>query len=159
MSYDEKTLKTDLEDKPVPQAYNPDIDDFEPIESQNRALKQIIYGPTGQPLSVVSDKLAVRATELEALMQGFATEGKLEQTRQELISAKDELALVKTELENIKTAMINGSQKVQSVGSIVGLLSERPEPQPENKGVTYWAVDTGEVAVSTGAEWRKLGVA
>jgi hypothetical protein len=89
MAYNDKRLKTDLEEKPIPQAYNPDIDDYEPVHSTNNALNQVIYGPNGQPISTVGNKLAVRATELEALMQGFATEGKLEQVRALLQNVSD----------------------------------------------------------------------
>lgn len=53
----------------------------------------------------------------------------------------------------------NGNVKVQQVGTIQGLSAERPTPTVANKGMTYWAIDTGEVAVSTGTIWRKLGVA
>lgn len=38
-----------------------------------------------------------------------------------------------------------------------GLASERPAASASNKGYTYWAIDTGEVFVSTGSTWRKLG--
>ena len=148
MAYNDKRLKTDLEGKPIPQAYNPDIDDYEPVHSTNNALNQVIYGPNGQPISTVGNKLAVRATELEALMQGLATEGKLEQVRQllsgvatenkleqarallEAISTKDfatqttlaavlaKLADLESELATIKANQLSGDQKVQLSGTI-----------------------------------------
>ena len=151
MAYNDKRLKTDLEGKPIPQAYNPAIDDYEPVHSTNNALNQVIYGPNGQPISAVGNKLAVRATELEALMQGLATEGKLEQVRQllsgvatenkleqarellEAISGKDfatqttlaavvaKLADLESELANIKANQLSGDQKVQLSGTIVEL--------------------------------------
>ena len=149
MAYNDKRLKTDLEEKPIPQAYNPDIDDYEPVHSTNNALNQVIYGPNGQPISTVGNKLAVRATELEALMQGLATEGKLEQVRQLLsgvatenkleqartlldaISTKDfatqttlaaalaKLADLESELATIKANQLSGDQKVQLSGTKV----------------------------------------
>ena len=149
MAYNDKRLKTDLEGKPIPQAYNPDIDDYEPVHSTNNALNQVIYGPNGQPISTVGNKLAVRATELEALMQGLATEGKLEQVRQllsgvatenkleqarallEAISTKDfatqttlaavlaKLADLESELATIKANQLSGDQKVQLSGTDV----------------------------------------
>jgi len=151
MAYNDKRLKTDLEGKPIPQAYNPDIDDYEPVHSTNNALNQVIYGPNGQPISTVGNKLAVRATELEALMQGLATEGKLEQVRQllsgvatenkleqartllEAISTKDfatqttlaavlaKLADLESELATIKANQLSGDQKVQLTGSNLAL--------------------------------------
>ena len=149
MAYNDKRLKTDLEGKPIPQAYNPDIDDYEPVHSTNNALKQVIYGPNGQPISTVGNKLAVKATELEALMQGLATEGKLEQVRQLLsgvatenkleqarvllntISTKDfatqttlaavlaKLGQLETEIQAVKANQLSGDQKVQLSGTMV----------------------------------------
>lgn len=145
MAYNDKILKTDLEEKPIPQAYNPDIDDYEPVHSTNNALNQVIYGPNGQPISTVGNKLAVRATELEALMQGFATEGKLEQVRQqlepiatnqELTAVKNELALVKAELQAVKTAMTDGNQKVQLSGYIVEIASMNLADRPAYTTIT-----------------------
>lgn len=52
--------------------------------------------------------------------------------------------------------------EVSVVGQSVplrGLASERPTASAANKGFVYWAVDTGEVSVSTGTSWRALGVA
>lgn len=40
-----------------------------------------------------------------------------------------------------------------------GLAAERPAASADNKGKTYWSVDTGDVSVSTGAAWRSVGVA
>lgn len=63
--------------------------------------------------------------------------------------------------EALKTLLESGNAKVQLSGSTMdlrGLHSERPAPSPENRDKTYWSVDTGEVAVSTGTAWRSLGV-
>jgi len=113
MAYNDKRLKTDLEGKPIPQAYNPAIDDYEPVHSTNNALNQVIYGPNGQPISTVGNKLAVRATELEALMQGLATEGKLEQVRQLLagVATENKLEQARTLLDAISTKDFATSSK------------------------------------------------
>ena len=174
MAYNDKRLKTDLEGKPIPQAYNPDIDDYEPVHSTNNALNQVIYGPNGQPISTVGNKLAVRATELEALMQGLATEGKLEQVRQLLagvatenkleqartlldaISTKDfatqttlaavlaKLADLESELATIKANQLSGDQKVQLSGTIFG--ADISDRPPAN------SVPVGTTFVITNAE-------
>ena len=89
MAYNDKTLKTDLEGKPIPQAFSDSVGDFEAIKSTNGALHQVLYGANGLPISIVNNKLAVRATEIEALLQGFATEGKLEQVRALLQNVSD----------------------------------------------------------------------
>ncbi len=46
-----------------------------------------------------------------------------------------------------------------NIAELKGLHSERPAAAAGNKGKTYWSIDTGEVAVSTGTAWRVLGVA
>lgn len=121
MAYNDKRLKTDLEGKPIPQAYNPDIDDYEPVHSTNNALHQVIYGPNGQPISTVGNKLAVRATELEALMQGLATEGKLEQVRQLLagVATENTLEQARTLLEAISTKDFATSSKQDALNIAV----------------------------------------
>lgn len=40
-----------------------------------------------------------------------------------------------------------------------GLAASRPPAGAVPLGTVYWSVDTGDVSVSTGAEWRSLGVA
>jgi hypothetical protein len=121
MAYNDKRLKTDLEGKPIPQAYNPDIDDYEPVHSTNNALNQVIYGPNGQPISTVGNKLAVRATELEALMQGLATEGKLEQVRQLLsgVATENKLEQARALLEAISTKDFATSSKQDALNIAV----------------------------------------
>jgi hypothetical protein len=130
MAYNDKRLKTDLEGKPIPQAYNPDIDDYEPVHSTNNALKQVIYGPNGQPISTVGNKLAVRATELEALMQGLATEGKLEQVRQLLAG-------------------------VATIMSLFGAtIEERPSADSVEVGTTFTLTNAElDTWISNGTEW------
>jgi len=121
MAYNDKRLKTDLEGKPIPQAYNPAIDDYEPVHSTNNALNQVIYGPNGQPISTVGNKLAVRATELEALMQGLATEGKLEQVRQLLagVATENKLEQARTLLDAISTKDFATSSKQDALNIAV----------------------------------------
>lgn len=46
----------------------------------------------------------------------------------------------------------------QLKGRIDDLAVNRPAADSVDKGTVFWAVDTGEVSVSTGAEWRSLGV-
>ena len=124
MAYDNKKLKQNEFNEIVPQAYSPAIDDYEAVQSTHGGLHNVLYGPNGLPLSVVNNKLAVRATELEALMQGFSTDGKLEQVRQEIENSRNELALVKSELETIKANQISGDQKVQLSGTTVEVHQE-----------------------------------
>src|SRR5690606_12899318 len=42
--------------------------DYEPLLGENGAARSVLYGPNGQPLSVIDNKLAVRAADLETLI-------------------------------------------------------------------------------------------
>ena len=46
-----------------------------------------------------------------------------------------------------------------NIDELKGLAADRPAAAAGNKGKTYWSIDTGDVSVSTGTEWRSLGVA
>lgn len=48
--------------------------------------------------------------------------------------------------------------EVTLTGQLRGLADDRPDPGDVDVGTTYWSVDTGVVSVSTGTEWRSLGV-
>ena len=49
--------------------------------------------------------------------------------------------------------------KVQLSGTIADIADNRPSAASVSVGTVYWSVDTGDVSVSTGTEWRSLGVA
>lgn len=67
MPYNTKRILTDIEGKPIPQFFDPILDDYYPLlGGQNIGPRSVLYGPDGSPLSVVSSKLGVRATEIEA---------------------------------------------------------------------------------------------
>jgi hypothetical protein len=52
MAYDDKTLKRDGSGiTPVPQHFNPTINDYEPIYGRNNAGRVELYGPDGNPIS------------------------------------------------------------------------------------------------------------
>lgn len=94
MAYDEKTLKRDGSGiTPVPQHFNPIADDYEPIYGRNNAGRVELYGPDGNPISTDdSNKLAVRASEIETILneiksKDFATQTTLAAILAKLIAA------------------------------------------------------------------------
>jgi len=94
MAYDEKTLKRDGSGiTPVPQHFNPTADDYEPILGRNGASRVELYGPDGNPIGADdSNKLAVRATEIESLLndikgKDFATQTTLAAILAKIIAA------------------------------------------------------------------------
>ncbi len=73
MPYNTKPIKTDGRGKPIPQYFNSVIDDYEALQGRNGANRVEIYGPDGNPISVVGSKMAVRATELETALSNLET--------------------------------------------------------------------------------------
>ncbi len=81
-----------------------------------------------------------------------------------LAALETKLGLVKAELEAVKTMLTDGTAKGEvtlsgNIDELKGLAADRPAAAAGNKGKTYWSIDTGDVSVSTGTEWRSLGVA
>lgn len=72
MAYNTKPIKI-VFGKPIPQHFNPAIDDYEALLGDNGASRHVLYDSNGNPISVVSGKLAVRASEIEALLTGLPT--------------------------------------------------------------------------------------
>ena len=63
-----------------------------------------------------------------------------------------------TNLPEVQKVEADQPLPVSLYGTIEGLLADRPNPGTVPIGTRYWAVDTGEYAVSTGTTWRVLGV-
>jgi hypothetical protein len=90
MPFDDKTLKRDGSGiTPVPQHFNPIADDYEPIYGRNNAGRVEIYGPDGNPISTDdSNKLAVRASEIETILNEIKSKDFATQTTAAAILAK-----------------------------------------------------------------------
>jgi len=129
MAYNSKAIKTDVNAKPIPQYYNPVTDEYEALQGTGGAARQVLYGPDGNPISVVDNKLAVRAAELEAKIE--ALNAKLD-------------------------GVIDGTTpaKTQLTGSFV---RKSTDPFPEGKeGDSLYLWDTKQVFLHDGTNWREL---
>ncbi len=99
MAYNTVVIKKDADNKPIPQYFNPVTDEYEVLQGVGGAARQVLYGPDGQPISVVDNKLAVRAAELETKIEAvrvllnalagkdFATQTTLAQILEKMIAA------------------------------------------------------------------------
>lgn len=164
MSYNTKAIKKDLDNKPVPQIFNPTIDDYEVQQGRNGAGRVELYGPDGNPLSTTSGKLDVRASELETLLSAlgakdFATQATLAAVLAKLSADPATQTTLDAVLAKLNAGITTTATLSGSNVDLRGLASERPAAAVANKDKTYWATDTGEVSVSTGTAWRALGVA
>lgn len=89
MAYNTKAIKTDVDKKPIPQYYNPTLDQYEALLGENGATRHILYGPDGNPLSTDdSNKLAVRASEIETILNEIKSKDFATQTTLAAILAK-----------------------------------------------------------------------
>jgi len=114
----------------VTQFYNETADSYEELKGRNGANFVEILGPNGETLSVVSNKLAVRATEIETLLntlnaKDFATETKLEAARALLASLDSKDYSTETTLAALKAIFDSGDAKVTLNGSIVQNVNRR----------------------------------
>lgn len=58
MAYNTRSIKKDVDGRPVPQYFDPLLDDFQPLFGSGGAARSVLYGPDGQPISA-SNRLPV----------------------------------------------------------------------------------------------------
>ncbi|PZN05070.1 MAG: hypothetical protein DIU76_08280, partial [Bacillota bacterium] len=68
MPYSTKAILVDANGKPIPQMFNPVADAYEPLYGRNGATRVELYDASGNPITVTSGKLAVRASEIESIL-------------------------------------------------------------------------------------------
>ena len=68
MAYNTKPILKDVDGKPVPQYFNPIDDQYEELRGTAGASRTILYDSNGNPVSVVNNKIAVRASEIESIL-------------------------------------------------------------------------------------------
>lgn len=70
MPYSNRAILVDANGKPIPQYFDPVADSYQPLYGRNGATRVELYDASGNPITVTSGKLAVRATEIENLLSG-----------------------------------------------------------------------------------------
>jgi hypothetical protein len=88
VAYNTKAIKKDVDGKPIPQIFDAVKDEYEVLQGRNGAQRIEIYGPDGNPLSATSNKLDVRASELETLLSALGAKDFATQTTLAAILAK-----------------------------------------------------------------------
>ena len=174
MAYDEKTLKRDGSGiTPVPQHFNPTINDYEPIYGRNNAGRVEIYGPDGNPISTDdSNKLAVRASEIETILneiksKDFATQTTLAAILAKIISApateakQDALAALIGEAQASPTANTLLA-RIKSLEDKIDAITSGATPATAQLTGSYATIDSAPVVgvktVSTTAAELFAGV-
>lgn len=174
MSYNSKAIKVDVNAKPIPQYYNPVTDEYEVLQGVGGAARQVLYGPDGQPVSIVFNKLAVRAAELEAKLEAvrvllnaltgedFATQTTLSQILEKMIAnpateaKQDSLATLVGAIEDKLDGVIDGTTpaKTELKGSNVAYDSTHDAIKTVNASLLHESFDfrgTKVVTVSPGS--------
>lgn len=66
MAYNEKAILRDVNDKPIPQYWNPDKQQYEVIESKNGMLRVIMVDSQGREIQTQNlvDQIAAKLDEL-----------------------------------------------------------------------------------------------
>lgn len=153
MAYNTVVIKKDADNKPIPQYYNPLVDEYEVLQGTGGAARQVLYGPDGNPLSVVDNKLAVRAAELEEKIE--AVRVLLNALAGEDFATQTTLAQILAKLDG----MIDGTTPAttQVTGSTMEIykatVDERPAANSVPVGACFMAVNTGEIWQSNGTDW------
>jgi hypothetical protein len=144
MPFDEKTLKRDGSGiTPVPQHFNPIADDYEPIYGRNNAMRVELYGPDGNPISTGSGKLAVRASELETLLNAISSKDFATQTTLAAILAKLIAAPATETKQDILISHVDGVES--ALASILAKLIAAPATEAKQDAL---AALIGEVQAS-----------
>lgn len=59
MAYNTKSIKKDVDGKPIPQYFNPVTDEYEEMRGTGGASRTILYDSSGNPVTVTAGKLKV----------------------------------------------------------------------------------------------------
>lgn len=72
MAYNEKAIIRDVNQKPIPQYYNPDTDKYEVVEGKNGMLKVILVDEQGRYVHSQSliDQISAKLDELIEAVSG-----------------------------------------------------------------------------------------
>lgn len=131
MAYNTKSIVKDVNQKPIPQYYNKDLDVYEALEGKNGASKIMLYDENGNHI------------DLTALISSIVN----------ILNAKNLPLGASTELKQneIKNAIDNIYNKDQTKTHY--LLSTDQKPTGTTKGETVFEIDTTEVYMWNGIEW------
>jgi len=178
MAYNTRRIKKDLDEKPIPQVYNPVADEYEPLQGSAAGGNRVqLYDGDGNPVGVATDAKLEAARVLLASLddKDFATQTTLAAVLAKLAdpatatkqdAAKGVLDAISTAvaarateatLAAIKDALTDGTQKVQLSGSLLerygATEAQRPAANTVPTGTVYMAVQTQQMWQSDGSQW------
>lgn len=162
MAYNTRRIKKDLDEKPIPQVYNPVADEYEPLQGSAAGGNRVqLYDGDGNPVGVATDAKLEAARVLLASLddKDYATQAKQDDATAVLDAISTAVAARATEatLAQIKTALTDGSLKAQLSGSLLerygATEAQRPAANSVPIGTVYMAVQTQQMWQSDGSQW------
>ncbi len=151
MAYNTKSIVKDVNQKPAPQLFNPDLDAYEVILGKNGASRVMVYDIAGNAIDLValvaSIITAINTTGSTQLRAGDNNIGKVDINASTLPTGASTSAK-QDELKASIESMDNKDATSTSYGS-----SLETKPAGTIKGDKFFEYDTGEVYMWTGAAW------
>jgi hypothetical protein len=129
MAFNTKSIVKDVNQKPVPQYYNPTTDVYEVLQGKNGANKVILYNEAGAAIDL--------STLIATIVTAINTTGTVQ---------------LRTGTNNIGKVNVATDER-----DLRGKAANKPAPNAVPIGATYWSVDTDPhadlIEVSDGTSW------
>lgn len=129
MAFNTKSIVKDVNQKPVPQYYNPTSDVYEVLQGKNGANKVILYNEAGEAIDL--------ATLISNIITAINTTGTVQ---------------LRTGTNNIGKVNVATDER-----DLRGFAANKPAANTVPIGATYWSVDTDPhadlIEVSDGTSW------
>ena len=117
-----KMIKKDVDKKPAPQYFNPTTREYEYLYGASGAARHILYGADGNPISTTGGKLAVRATEVETLLDAIKGKDFATQTTLAAILAKIIAAPATEAKQDALNALVGEAQAAPTANTLLARL-------------------------------------
>lgn len=129
MAFNTKSIVKDVNQKPVPQYYNPTTDVYEVLQGKNGANKVILYNEAGAAIDL--------STLIATIVTAINTTGTVQ---------------LRTGTNNIGKVNVATDER-----DLRGKAANKPAANTVPIGATYWSVDTDPhadlIEVSDGTSW------
>lgn len=139
MAYNTVPIKKDVDNKPIPQYYNPLVDQYEALQGRNGANRVELYDADGNPVDLVGlIETIINILNQNNLPIGASTESK----QDEIIS----------NLVDILTKLQDGIKQDGNTMEYYGKSTDT-KPTDIKVGATFFEIDTKTVYMWDGANW------
>ena len=132
MAYNTVVIKKDADNKPIPQYYNPLVDEYEVLQGRNGASRVELYDANGNPIDLVNLITSIiNILNQRNLPVGASTEAKQNEIKE----------------------IINNIYNKDTTRTYYGKSSETKPTSGVIKGSTFFEIDTKTVYMYDGTNW------